>query len=234
VTDSRLFAIAFFRVKRDFSERDLAMLTRLRPALVLAHRAAQARTQARLALVALDHTLDQTPHALVLLGRDDEALGTVGDADALVRSYFHAGLARGLPDELGSWVRAQRHRLKLAGQSPLPIPLAKQAPHGRLEVRFIPRRGADGPDGLLLTEQPAQRLSARKLVGLNLTRREAQILQLVAAGRTNDQIATDLFLSIRTGKKHLENTYRKLEVRSRTAAVARALDLTSGIGQPEP
>lgn len=59
-------------------------------------------------------------------------------------------------------------------------------------------------------------------VDLNrLTAREAEILELVAAGLTNAAIAERLWVSPGTVKKHLENVYAKLGVANRTAAVAR-------------
>jgi DNA-binding CsgD family transcriptional regulator len=53
-----------------------------------------------------------------------------------------------------------------------------------------------------------------------LSARENEILDLVARGATNGQIAEQLWLSPATVKKHLENVYAKLEVGSRTAALA--------------
>lgn len=55
-----------------------------------------------------------------------------------------------------------------------------------------------------------------------LTPRQRELLQLVAAGYTNAQIARRLGLSEGTVRKHLENTYARLNVSSRTAAVTRA------------
>jgi DNA-binding CsgD family transcriptional regulator len=52
-----------------------------------------------------------------------------------------------------------------------------------------------------------------------LTTREAEILELVAAGLTNAAIAERLWVSPGTVKKHLENIYAKLDVANRTAAV---------------
>ena len=54
-----------------------------------------------------------------------------------------------------------------------------------------------------------------------LTARESEVLDLVAAGETNAAIAERLWISPGTVKKHLENVYDKLGVRSRTAALAR-------------
>jgi DNA-binding CsgD family transcriptional regulator len=55
-----------------------------------------------------------------------------------------------------------------------------------------------------------------------LTDREAEILELVAAGLTNAGIAERLWISPGTVKKHLENVYTKLGVANRTAAVTAA------------
>lgn len=56
---------------------------------------------------------------------------------------------------------------------------------------------------------------------LPLTRREREILEWVERGKTNAEIAEILWLSPSTVRKHLENVYGKLGVRTRTAAVAR-------------
>ncbi|HLH74371.1 MAG TPA: helix-turn-helix transcriptional regulator, partial [Chloroflexota bacterium] len=48
------------------------------------------------------------------------------------------------------------------------------------------------------------------------------VLQLVARGHSDAEIAGILVLHPRTVKKHLEHIYRKLDVTSRTAAIARA------------
>lgn len=55
-----------------------------------------------------------------------------------------------------------------------------------------------------------------------LTAREIEVLRLVAAGRTNPQIAAELFLSEKTVARHLSNIFGKTNVTSRTAAAAYA------------
>jgi DNA-binding CsgD family transcriptional regulator len=55
-----------------------------------------------------------------------------------------------------------------------------------------------------------------------LTRREAQVIALLAAGRTNRSIAEELGISERTVDRHVSNIFMKLEVSSRTAATAYA------------
>jgi DNA-binding CsgD family transcriptional regulator len=56
---------------------------------------------------------------------------------------------------------------------------------------------------------------------LPLTNRERQILELVGEGKTNAQVAQSLWISPGTVRRHLENAFAKLEVHTRTAAVAR-------------
>ncbi|MCW4457158.1 response regulator transcription factor [Microbacterium sp. MPKO10] len=55
--------------------------------------------------------------------------------------------------------------------------------------------------------------------------RELDVLRLVAAGKSNPQIARELFIGEATVKTHLLHAYEKLGVSDRTQAVLRALDL---------
>ena len=56
----------------------------------------------------------------------------------------------------------------------------------------------------------------------SMSARELQVLELVAAGRSNSDIAAELFVSDTTVKSHLAHIFTKLGVSSRTAAVSRA------------
>ena len=57
--------------------------------------------------------------------------------------------------------------------------------------------------------------------GDRLTRREHEVVTLVAEGLTNAEIARRLWIAPGTVRRHLENVFAKLEVHTRTAAVAR-------------
>lgn len=57
-----------------------------------------------------------------------------------------------------------------------------------------------------------------------LTVREAEVLRLVASGKSNSQIAVELVLSEKTVARHLSNIFTKLDVGSRTAAAAYAFE----------
>ena len=56
--------------------------------------------------------------------------------------------------------------------------------------------------------------------GETLSPREREVLALVAQGRSNEEIAAALFLSVRTVERHIANTYRKLRLSGRTARAA--------------
>lgn len=58
-----------------------------------------------------------------------------------------------------------------------------------------------------------------------LTRREIEILRLIAVGLRNQEIADQLSISLATVKRHIANVYGKLDVGHRTEALARANDL---------
>ena len=58
-----------------------------------------------------------------------------------------------------------------------------------------------------------------------LSERELEVLQHVARGLSNQEIADKLFLSAGTVKRHMSNIYQKLDVHSRTQALERARSL---------
>jgi LuxR family maltose regulon positive regulatory protein len=80
--------------------------------------------------------------------------------------------------------------------------------------------------GTLLAAFPAAEAGPRR-TGLvePLSARELEVLRLLAVGRSNAELAAELFVEQSTVKTHLIHLYRKLGVRSRTQAVARARTL---------
>ena len=59
-----------------------------------------------------------------------------------------------------------------------------------------------------------------KQLSLPLTQREFEVLQMIYDGNTNNQIANTLFLSGNTIKKHINNAYLKMDVRTRTQSLS--------------
>jgi DNA-binding NarL/FixJ family response regulator len=96
-------------------------------------------------------------------------------------------------------------RQVLSGESPLDPKLAAQLIR-RLADQTAPK------------DEPARH-------GDNVTQRELEVLRLVAEGKTNAEIAHNLFISVGTVKVHVERIIDKLGVSDRTQAAVRAVEL---------
>ncbi len=69
-----------------------------------------------------------------------------------------------------------------------------------------------------LSRSRGSRISSVAVEGFSLTPRELEVLQLVASGSSNGEIAQALWVTEQTVKFHLSNVYRKLDVGNRTEA----------------
>jgi DNA-binding CsgD family transcriptional regulator len=85
--------------------------------------------------------------------------------------------------------------------------------------------------GLRLTRRkvviadPDFKLNEPELQRLGVSKREYEVLELIAQGLSNQEIADKLFVSLNTVKTHSSNLFIKLEARRRTQAVRRAKEL---------
>ncbi|MEO9485550.1 MAG: LuxR C-terminal-related transcriptional regulator [Ekhidna sp.] len=68
---------------------------------------------------------------------------------------------------------------------------------------------------------------------LGLSKRELEVLELLAQGLSNQEIANKLFVSLNTAKTHISNIYSKLNVKRRTQAIQKARDLALIIHQKD-
>src|SRR3954447_3403130 len=108
------------------------------------------------------------------------------------------------------------------------------ATNGRISARAARAAGASG---FVPKHWPAQDIAnAARMVGLGMTvfapeadsdsamlsERERQVLEMIAAGSTNREIAERLFLSPHTVKDHTSALYRKIGARNRAQAILRA------------
>lgn len=66
----------------------------------------------------------------------------------------------------------------------------------------------------------------KELENLNLTSRELEVLELMAKGMSNQEIANELFVSLNTVKTHSGKLFEKMEVKRRTQAVDKAKTLS--------
>jgi DNA-binding CsgD family transcriptional regulator len=203
--------VAMNRERRGFSARDHLVLDTLRPHLAQSWRHILARGRAQELVDALEQGLETAGGAVVVL---DSAAGLShagGPARDLLEAYF--GDREHIPNRLTDWIATK----------PGVRPLVVDGPRGRLVVRLLDTVLVDRQPVLLLEESRRLVPAAGALRALGLSAREADVLNLVAMGKENPEIADELGIAIATVRKHLERIYPKLGVRSRAAAAARAL-----------
>ncbi|AEE49319.1 response regulator transcription factor [Haliscomenobacter hydrossis] len=91
----------------------------------------------------------------------------------------------------------------------------------KLTRRFNPAVSTDGT-----VPQPPVRLEPIQLLEkYNLSKREYEVLTLIAQGYSNQEIAETLFVSLNTIKTHSSNVFLKLDVKRRTQAVQKAKEI---------
>ena len=127
---------------------------------------------------------------------------TAYDDDQFVFGLLEAGAAGYLLKSVRSRELVEAVRQVFAGESVLHPSIARKVLN-----RFTPAAGK--PAG----QKPSDVLSER----------EMEVLRLATRGLTNQEIANELFLSLRTVQAHLGHIFNKLRVSSRTEAVVRAL-----------
>ena len=97
--------------------------------------------------------------------------------------------------------------------------LLKDAPPHELTAAV---RAAAAGESALAPVIASRLLDRMRAPRVSLSSREIEVLELVAAGRSNSEVAERLFVSETTVKSHLAHIFSKLDVSSRTAAVSEA------------
>ncbi|HKX32824.1 MAG TPA: LuxR C-terminal-related transcriptional regulator [Blastocatellia bacterium] len=77
----------------------------------------------------------------------------------------------------------------------------------------------------VVVAEPDFKLDEAGLRKLGISNREYEVLELMAQGLSNQEIADKLFVSLNTVKTHASNLFMKLDARRRTQAVRRAKEL---------
>jgi len=229
VDASLLVSFVLNRKGRDFSERDREVLDLVRRPVAALYRNAMAldKVQEALARVAADDV--DSGWMLVALDSERRITDIAPRLEPWLSASFRArggaaiGFGAPLPDAIDRAVVAQFDRLDAAlATSPSTVVVTGRA--GRCAIRTLSRGDAER-DALVLIRRVGASSSRAPFAAphASLTAREREVLQWVAAGKTNAQIAEILSASPRTIGKHLENIYAKLGVETRTAAVNRGL-----------
>jgi LuxR family maltose regulon positive regulatory protein len=188
-------------VARNEAGRALALLRRLLSAAV-----AQGRTGSIIEI--------QTLLALALAASGDHAgaLGALTEAVTLARRH---GYVRVLGDE-GAPMRALLGRLSAARPG-------QEHPAGRVDAVYLAALVRACGQADAVPPQPAT--VPPPGLAEPLTKRELEVLRLIAAGRSNQRIARDLVVALDTVKKHVTHVLGKLGAANRTEAAARARQL---------
>jgi len=214
-------------------ERDAAAVEVLAPLVAFAR-------QQEMREPGLTRFVPDLVEALIALGRLDEAEDHLGwfedNAERLRRPSGQGAAARcrgflaAARGDLAGALAAFEQALAHNNRAPLPFDrartlLALGAAKRRAKERRVARtaleeaRGVFGTLGARIWEQRAAaelaRIGGRAPSSGELTPVERRVAELVAAGRTNREVATALFLSTRTVEGHLSRVYGKLGVRSR-------------------
>jgi DNA-binding CsgD family transcriptional regulator len=77
-----------------------------------------------------------------------------------------------------------------------------------------------------INDHPAFMLNEKELDELGLSKRELEVLQLMASGLSNQEIAARLYVSLNTVKTHTSRVFEKLDVKRRTQAIEKAKRLS--------
>lgn len=149
----------------------------------------------------------QTAPALAALQR---SVG-LAKAEGYVRLFVEEGPAmRALLGELRAWILSQPPRAEV---------------HSYLAYVDHLLAAFPGQEPVMVhTPRPTPSLSPQNLIE-PLTTREREVLDLLAAGETNEAIARKLIISPATAKRHVANIFAKLAVVNRTQAIHRAREL---------
>ena len=85
----------------------------------------------------------------------------------------------------------------------------------KVETRIVEKE-------VYIVNQPNGEINQKLIEELELSKRELEVLDLIAAGLSNEEIAEKLFISMNTIKTHTSNIFLKLDVKRRTQAVEKA------------
>ena len=167
--------------------------------------------------------------ALELLQQLREAAMSAGRVENTIEILVLQALALQMEGDADQALSALKHALSLAEpEGHVRTFVDEGEPMGRLLRRALSQGIAPGYVSRLLAafgESARPELPAAQALAEPLTERELDVLRLIAAGLSNREIAQELFIAVSTVKSHINHIYGKLDVRSRTQAVAKAQKL---------
>ena len=140
-------------------------------------------------------------------------------AYARFRAAESALRAEGVRADAATLLRAAHATAAMLGATPLREEIEALASRARIDLASGGVRAADGvDDGIPATGRSAGRPAAKAARPHGLSEREIEVLALVAAGRTNGEIAERLFITRKTASVHVTHILDKLGVSNRVEA----------------
>jgi DNA-binding CsgD family transcriptional regulator len=221
---SNVISVVFNRRDADFKDTERGVLDVLRLPLAAIYRNLAACEDAGLGLQCVRDLAVENGWQLIRISITGRILEASVQALSLLERFFAGADSRDsrLPPLLAEWFAQTRSW----GLERPAISRGQQFTMSRLGAKLIVHFVPDPQDasaGFLLMKSERLRVRAETLAHLALTQREREVVALVAAGKTNAEIAAVLSISARTVQKHLEHIFPKLGVETRTAAALRAL-----------
>jgi DNA-binding CsgD family transcriptional regulator len=225
VDSSLLVSFVLNRKGRDFSERDREILDLVRKPLAALYRNVMALDSVQQALTRVAGDESEQGWMLVALDGARRITGVAPRLEPWFATAFGTsrwGMGSSLPEAVDRAVAAQFAAIDnaLAIATGGPAEVGGRGCQCAVQVLW---RGDETRNAMVLIRRAGPAPSRAPAVHDELTAREREVLQWVAAGKTNTQIAEILSASPRTIGKHLENIYAKLGVETRTAAVNRGM-----------
>ena len=172
------------------------------------------------------HACASYGEALGLLRREQYALAVVDLALAPTDRARSAPSPGGRGEEMGGYRLLASVR---AGGTPTIVVSGIATPE-RIEraydehaiFAFVEKQAFDRHAFLQTVEEARAAAAATNELDV-LTAREREVVELLAHGMTNKEIAAELFITTNTVKRHLKSIFEKLDVHTRSAAAAKAV-----------
>jgi DNA-binding CsgD family transcriptional regulator len=209
------------RERRDFTQRDRTLLNLFRPHMVAAYELADRFSRLKHDATTSSEAVDLMNVGLIRVSRRGEVTFMSVKARHWIQKHLPESQDPALlPEVLSRWLARMRRSAGADLPPAMNAPLRLEGNDEVLEIRWKPLQG----DDLLLLECHPRSLLIAQLEPLGLTPREAQAIYWVTEGKTNAEIGIILGMSARTAQKHLQRSFRKLGVETRTAAAMRAAE----------
>lgn len=205
---------------RPFGESEMSRLRAIRPLVA-----------AGLANLALQEAVDCAGHALDLMSGPNQPVGMaiMDERFSLIYGSPKAVIDLSLNDPAAAedWLQTMAHMARvLSAARPGPV-MITGGRNNDISASITRRELSDGAVRYIITtSETTTRAKMESRCRLHdMSTREAEVAQLVAAGLTNESIGAQLEISVRTVENHLRAIYAKTGVNSRTQLISRLLDI---------